>query len=147
MYESADLVYLLLTRRAQRSRKSKGDGPGNGDDVETEPVALQTAERVEPPADADAYVDDFASNQHIRHPANEPEPTSKASFYERTNPHKPSVLPRPSDQGGRKYTLSIALPGSIVRNAQTQELRSLLAGQVSLSMIRYGRQHGKELRQ
>lgn len=33
---------------------------------------------------------------------------------------------------GRHYTVSIALPGSILDNAQSRELRSYLAGQVSV---------------
>ena len=36
---------------------------------------------------------------------------------------------------GRKYTVSIALPGSIIDNAQTQELKTYLAGQVSGRMV------------
>ena len=32
---------------------------------------------------------------------------------------------------GREFTLSIALPGSILRNAQTPQLRAYLAGQVA----------------
>lgn len=35
----------------------------------------------------------------------------------------------PASQG-RQYTVSIALPGSIIENAQTQELKTYLAGQV-----------------
>lgn len=35
---------------------------------------------------------------------------------------------------GRKYTLSIALPGSIVTNAQTPELQTLLAGQIARAL-------------
>lgn len=34
------------------------------------------------------------------------------------------------DQCGRAYTVSIALPGSILDNAQSMELRAYLAGQV-----------------
>lgn len=36
---------------------------------------------------------------------------------------------------GRQYTVSIALPGSIIDNAQTQELKTYLAGQVSCKMV------------
>lgn len=36
-------------------------------------------------------------------------------------------------QHGRDWTVSIALPGSIVENAQSDELRTYLAGQVSYS--------------
>jgi len=35
-----------------------------------------------------------------------------------------------SPSKGRRYTVSIALPGSIIDNAQTQELKTYLAGQV-----------------
>lgn len=57
----------------------------------------------------------------------------KVSFHERTNPHKPSVIPNFEKEGEaqRGYTLSVAIPGSIVRNAQTPELQSRLAGHVS----------------
>ena len=36
---------------------------------------------------------------------------------------------------GRDYTLSIALPGSIVANAQTAELKTYLAGQVARAAV------------
>ena len=36
--------------------------------------------------------------------------------------------PRPS---GRSYTVSLALPGSIIDNAQSAELRTYLAGQIA----------------
>nr|XP_054769345.1 putative methyltransferase C9orf114 homolog [Lytechinus pictus] len=36
------------------------------------------------------------------------------------------------DKQGRPWTLSIALPGSILDNAQSPELRTYLAGQVRL---------------
>ena len=45
----------------------------------------------------------------------------------------PSASLTPSK--GRKYTVSIALPGSIIDNAQTQELKTYLAGQVSGRMV------------
>lgn len=35
------------------------------------------------------------------------------------------------DELGRDWTVSIALPGSIIDNAQSDELRTYLAGQVS----------------
>jgi hypothetical protein len=41
---------------------------------------------------------------------------------------KPSAAPIAS--GGRKYTVSVALPGSIIANAQKLEAKSHLAGQV-----------------
>lgn len=40
-----------------------------------------------------------------------------------------------SDILGRKYTVSIALPGSILDNAQTPQLKAYLAGQVKTVII------------
>lgn len=42
---------------------------------------------------------------------------------------KPSALAKPT--GGRKYTVSIAIPGGIIANAQTLELKTALAGQIA----------------
>lgn len=55
------------------------------------------------------------------------------SFYDRTNPHKPSALPSLTASQPRQYTISIALPGSIILNAQTPELQSRLAGHIARS--------------
>lgn len=41
--------------------------------------------------------------------------------------HPPPPPPCP----GRPYTLSVALPGSILDNAQSPELRTYLAGQIA----------------
>lgn len=54
---------------------------------------------------------------------------STSSFIAAHHPEKPSARAQTTD--GRTWTLSIAIPGSIVLNAQTQELRAWLAGQVS----------------
>lgn len=40
----------------------------------------------------------------------------------------------PFSTGPRKYTVSVALPGSIIANAQGLELKTFLAGQVSIYM-------------
>lgn len=72
--------------------------------------------------------------QHMAEPPAAPAPAAPAaetSFYQRTNPHKPSFLPQASASRARKYTLSIALPGSIILNAQTPELQARLAGQIA----------------
>lgn len=42
---------------------------------------------------------------------------------------KPSAQAKPT--GGRKYTVSIAVPGGIIANAQTLELKTSLAGQIA----------------
>ncbi|CAG8642766.1 4237_t:CDS:2, partial [Paraglomus occultum] len=50
------------------------------------------------------------------------------------NYHKPSAIAKPH-ASGRKYTVSVALPGSIVENAQSLELKTLLAGQESFAIF------------
>ena len=40
-----------------------------------------------------------------------------------------------NDVLGRAYTVSVALPGSIVENAQSAELRTILAGQVARALV------------
>lgn len=44
---------------------------------------------------------------------------------------KPTAVFTPPSTGGRAYTLSIALPGSIIANAQTHDLKTSLAGQIA----------------
>lgn len=46
---------------------------------------------------------------------------------------------------GRHYTVSIALPGSIIDNAQTQELKTYLAGQVRYLCIMYTKRNKTSL--
>jgi len=46
-----------------------------------------------------------------------------------TQQEEETVLP-----GGRKYTVSLALPGSILDNAQSAELRTYLAGQIARAL-------------
>ncbi|KAL9100977.1 MAG: hypothetical protein Q9163_003719 [Psora crenata] len=45
---------------------------------------------------------------------------------------KPTSVFKP--ERGRKWTLSVALPGSIVANAQSRELQALLAGQIARAL-------------
>lgn len=54
------------------------------------------------------------------------------SFISQHHPEKPSARAVPTKEGTRKWTTSVAVPGSIVLNAQTQELRAWLVGQVSV---------------
>ena len=39
-----------------------------------------------------------------------------------------------ADRQGRRYTVSVALPGSILDNAQSPELRAYLAGQIARAL-------------
>ena len=49
---------------------------------------------------------------------------------QRVETSKPSAAPVAS--GGRRYTVSVALPGSIIANVQRLEWKTNLAGQVPL---------------
>ena len=40
-----------------------------------------------------------------------------------------------SEESGRKWTISVAVPSSIVDNAQSQELKSYLVGQIARCLI------------
>ncbi|MCJ1386252.1 hypothetical protein MMC17_009378 [Xylographa soralifera] len=48
------------------------------------------------------------------------------------NTSKPTAIFEPGQ--GRAYTLSIALPGSIIANAQSQDLKATLAGQIARAL-------------
>lgn len=52
-----------------------------------------------------------------------------AEFARVHKPHKPSA--NVTSTQGRQYTVSVALPGSIVNNAQTWELKTALVGQIA----------------
>ena len=47
----------------------------------------------------------------------------------------PPKLAIPKRNKGRQYTVSVALPGSILDNAQTSELRTYLAGQIARACV------------
>ncbi|POW22577.1 hypothetical protein PSHT_01041 [Puccinia striiformis] len=72
------------------------------------------------------------ANPVVNRPADQVTDTQNptAEFTRIHKPHKPSANVTTSK--GRQYTVSIALPGSIVNNAQTWELKTALVGQVSL---------------
>ena len=55
----------------------------------------------------------------------------KASIAEAAKPVPKNILSSVKQGGGRDYTVGIAVPGSILDNAQTPELRTYLAGQVA----------------
>lgn len=56
---------------------------------------------------------------------------SKSTGLTQLNPHKPSFITRATTTGGRKFTISVAIPGSIVLNAQSPELQSRLAAHIA----------------
>ena len=50
----------------------------------------------------------------------------------------PKILPARPRKSGRSETLSVALPASIVENAQGGELKALLVGQMARALTIYG---------
>lgn len=79
----------------------------------------------------DLQTSDASQAVKSQHQADKAVPT--VSFYERTNPHKPSALSSLQGKVPRRYTISVAIPGSIILNAQSPELQSRLAGQLARS--------------
>lgn len=121
----------------QRSRKSKGakdDGEDVDEQVNNQPEG-QTVDDSTSQLPAQSHSEPSSSTSkdpQVEPLATVPGPSNVASSSILTsNPHKPSVLPRPSVYGPRKYTLSVALPSSIVLNAQTMELKTRLVGSVA----------------
>ena len=87
------------------------------------PVAKVAAQPAEPVA-----VEAAAAEVEIEQPA-APEPAAAAP-PPRAPPAAAAAAATASSEG-RPWTVTVALPGSIVDNAQTQELRSYLVGQVA----------------
>lgn len=59
---------------------------------------------------------------------------SETDFAETAKPQKPSAVFDASASSAQSSSVSLALPGSILHNAQTEELRTQLAGQVRSSL-------------
>ncbi|KAL9940701.1 hypothetical protein V8E36_000189 [Tilletia maclaganii] len=132
------------SRKRSRRKHRKAGSEGHGDDASSKQrKAAVTAD------DTDGDEDETAPSQAavIEAPPKVKRPTKaadsrpsqaeaegagpKLSFYERVNPHKPSARAIPSAKAARAYTISVALPGSIVLNAQSPELQARLAGQIA----------------
>lgn len=128
---------------AQRQRKSAaGEKPPVDAEArrdEAEETGGEHVEEPEPVAVVKVGEDDQRAGvplavAHTHHQPAEPEKAAPTlSFYQRTNPHKPSALASLHGCAPRRYTVSIALPGSIILNAQSPELQSRLAGQLARS--------------
>lgn len=69
----------------------------------------------------------------VSKPQPKPAPASVAQSQglAQVNPHKPSFIRRPATTSARKFTISVAIPGSIVLNAQSPELQSRLAAHIA----------------
>ncbi|KAK0534303.1 hypothetical protein OC835_002724 [Tilletia horrida] len=112
----------------QEQQQDGAGGDGDGDDDDDEAASV-------PPQASTSKTEAAPTKRKAALPPPPPPPRQEAgpklSFYERVNPHKPSAKAIPSVQGARTYTISVALPGSIVLNAQTPELQARLAGQIA----------------
>lgn len=109
-------------RPRKRSRKNKPTYTGVGEAGATEAAASL----VESPSQPSTSQTRLTNEAHDK-PVAKAAPSASLS---QINPHKPSYVTRPA-VGGRSYTLSVAIPGSIVLNAQSPELQSRLAGHVA----------------
>ncbi|CAO1619806.1 unnamed protein product [Sympodiomycopsis kandeliae] len=130
-------------KRSRKSRSQTGtvandDGHENAEedaDVKDEEVKPTEAVSSEVDTAADAGPSKSKSKSQYQPPAPTDTPstanTQKSSSILSSNPHKPSVLPRPSIYGSRKYTLSVALPSSILYNVPTPELKTRLVGSIA----------------
>lgn len=137
--EQTEVEGSLSSLPTQRARKSKSKAEGHaadGSEGEQEQTGTHEGEAEAGPSAPASKPDPLprqasvaaSSSKATKSPAI-PAPVAPAILS--SNPHKPSVLPRPSIYGPRKYTLSVALPSSIVLNAQTMELKTRLVGSIA----------------
>ena len=107
-----------------RKRKSTSTGANRADQSsDDEDVSDNEAASVPAPAPAAPKPATKVSKQNSAGPS-----TANLS---QVNPHKPSFITRRTTSGGRKFTVSVAIPGSIVLNAQSPELQSRLAAHIA----------------
>ncbi|PWY97782.1 DUF171-domain-containing protein [Testicularia cyperi] len=124
-------------RARKRSRKSKSSGAPA--EPET-PVASNVTPQAELSASVAAPAEPTTPAPITTAVASAPAPSAAAaaaaavaaasSSLDQVNPHKPSFLTRQTSTG-RSWTLSVAIPGSIVLNAQSPELKSRLAAHIA----------------
>lgn len=124
-----------VRKTRNRKRKSTSNNAAGKDedsdqssDEESAPAPTKTASV--PPSQPTVSKPSTVQNKPIAGPSKVAVTTKKANLGE-VNPHKPSFITRPTTTGGRKYTVSVAIPGSIVLNAQSPELQSRLAAHIA----------------
>jgi len=112
---------LKLEKRANRVKKDKTEKKGQGGKRQRQP---------------DGVTDVPAARQ-------QPDVATDGRKKKTKHTHKSAVGAARGQDGhekvqgahkGRKYTVSIALPGSIMTNAQSPQLRSYLAGQIARAL-------------
>lgn len=115
-----------VVSKARQEEKDKGEGADDG-----EGAGEGEGSGVNDKQDATPRLATASQDEQLSLGEKQAGPT--LSFYERTNPHKPSAIASLHGSVPRRYTVSIALPGSIILNAQSPELQSRLAGQLARS--------------
>lgn len=128
---SADAAAGSARKRVRkRSRKSKSstqpsqNGAGDSSDDNDQQEAPSQSKRAAPAV---------APTKPLPKALTNTAPTAPAASVKvaAVNPHKPSFITRPTLPHGRNFTLSVAIPGSIVLNAQSPELQSRLAAHIA----------------
>lgn len=119
----------------KRSKKNKSATDTNVNDSDSS--SSSEDEAPSKPTETSAPKASPSKTQQKSAPAPAPEPSKSASVaapsqgLAQVNPHKPSFISRPATTGARKFTISVAIPGSIVLNAQSPELQSRLAAHIA----------------
>ncbi|KAJ1017916.1 hypothetical protein NDA13_006527 [Ustilago tritici] len=121
-------------KRARKVRKrSKKNKPATGSNNPNESDSDSSSED-EAPSKA-ASTPKATSSKASANPAPAPKPSSSAApasqGLSQVNLHKPSFITRAPTTSARKFTISVAIPGSIVLNAQSPELQSRLAAHIA----------------
>ncbi|TKY90315.1 hypothetical protein EX895_000313 [Sporisorium graminicola] len=123
-------------RIRKRSRKSKSNtndaaGADESSDEEQPTTTITTTTTTAAATSAPLSKSAAATTTSAKAPSASTSKTTSASTLTAINPHKPSFITRPTTTGGRKFTVSVAIPGSIVLNAQSPELQSRLAAHIA----------------
>ena len=112
-------------------RSTLGDSSESSDDEDPSAISAAAAslyrkktEKKPTPLHGDASVNPPPK-------AKKPTPPAASSSTPTSSFEKPLTRPPTAPHTGRKFTVSIALPGSIISNAQSKELRTYVAGQIA----------------
>ena len=116
-------------RRAGEEKASKKRRKVDGDVAASDDAAAEPVPADGPAGDAASTAD--AAVQHVEAAAPAEEPASKGKKKK-----KKSGSREPRGRG-RDFTVSIAVPGSIIANAQSSELRAYVAGQIARAAAIY----------
>lgn len=107
-----------------------GDSSESSDDDEPLPVVLPTKKAAAPRKPTP-----LAGDASVNPPPKAPKPVKPVKAAAPAGPTssfvQPLTRPLAGEHTGRAFTVTIALPGSIISNAQSRELRTYVAGQIA----------------